>query len=437
CARSKHQHFLHLFDSKRPDYDLMVNASSCNRIPAAQVKNWVPEPWRCLSVPPSLDAVDIPTVQNLVEFAQVPDAIYLIDPSICPPTRCEIQDGMLVAGAIFLPYTAFLLWLQLQLAASCPNLLDGLIMSCAKHFWRVTPGEGTILVAPVANDTMHCEFQATQDSLSSRQQACSEGIRGGLARQRVQTCSACRAAAWSYSEWSVILDLAPSEAPQPHLHVDQRITDQFITPPRHPVAVDIPKYIPVADSPAPQPPSGRSKRHQREGELEGAAPSPRPPKRKHPAAESYTRSLRNESFAGAGDPQQGDHHIRLQAGSLTAITDNSAIGKNAEVLTIGVSIQNTLLASGAQVLLVPYQLSNASVEDRTMQGYISRSRVHKQKGRRRKIQEGEHKEHEHGKGEEGDDSLHQHFGGLSRYKSKKLAATLRAIVAHPNLVPTR
>ncbi|OCH93795.1 hypothetical protein OBBRIDRAFT_801701, partial [Obba rivulosa] len=49
-----------------------------------------------------LDAVDIPTVQDLVEFAQVPDAIYLIDPSIRPPTRREIRDGMLVAGVIFL-----------------------------------------------------------------------------------------------------------------------------------------------------------------------------------------------------------------------------------------------------------------------------------------------------------------------------------------------
>ncbi|OCH90357.1 hypothetical protein OBBRIDRAFT_804067 [Obba rivulosa] len=86
----------------RPDYDLMVNASSCNRIPAAQVKNWVPVPWRCLSVPPSLDAVDIPTVQDLVEFVQVLDAIYLVDPSICPPTRREIRNGMLVAGVIFL-----------------------------------------------------------------------------------------------------------------------------------------------------------------------------------------------------------------------------------------------------------------------------------------------------------------------------------------------
>ncbi|OCH83951.1 hypothetical protein OBBRIDRAFT_808605 [Obba rivulosa] len=57
-----HQHFLHLFDPRCPDYDFMVNASSCNRIPAARVKNWVPEPWRHLSVPPGLDTVDIPTI---------------------------------------------------------------------------------------------------------------------------------------------------------------------------------------------------------------------------------------------------------------------------------------------------------------------------------------------------------------------------------------
>ncbi|OCH83869.1 hypothetical protein OBBRIDRAFT_808680, partial [Obba rivulosa] len=69
----------------------------------------------------------------LVEFAQVPDAIYLIDPSIRPPTRREIRDGMLVAGVIFLPSAAFLLWLQLQLAASCPNLLDGLIMQAERY----------------------------------------------------------------------------------------------------------------------------------------------------------------------------------------------------------------------------------------------------------------------------------------------------------------
>ncbi|OCH87572.1 hypothetical protein OBBRIDRAFT_805948 [Obba rivulosa] len=100
-----HQHFLHLFDLRHPDYDFMVNTSSCNRIPAARVKNWVPEPWRHFSIPPGLDAIDILTIQDLITFAQVPDAIYLIDPSIRPPTHREIRNKMLVAR----PYAAFLL----------------------------------------------------------------------------------------------------------------------------------------------------------------------------------------------------------------------------------------------------------------------------------------------------------------------------------------